>query len=164
VTEFVNADVIAQELGGRDTDRAAIAAGRVMLRRLRSLADARASFASETTLASRSFAPWLSQLRDTGYAAHLVFLWLPSVDLALARVVDRVRMGGHNVRPSTVRRRNRSGLRNFFDLYRPVVSTWRIYDASGLTPTLIADGDEERSARIYDTETWGVIGANFEEE
>jgi predicted ABC-type ATPase len=40
----------------------AIAAGKIMLTRLRELAASRESFAFETTLASRSFAPWIRSL------------------------------------------------------------------------------------------------------
>jgi len=74
------------------------------------------SFAFENTLASRMFAPWLRDLRASGYAIHFFFLCLPSADFALERVVDRVRAGGHNVPAETVRRRYRAGLRNFFSL------------------------------------------------
>ena len=38
-----------------------------MLTRLKTLARLRTSFAFETTLASRSFAPWLTELKGTGY-------------------------------------------------------------------------------------------------
>lgn len=57
VHEFVNADAIAQGLSGFAPEEVAIEAGRVMLHRLDELAAQRASFAFETTLASRSFAP-----------------------------------------------------------------------------------------------------------
>src|SRR6516225_8899139 len=97
VDEFVNADVIARGLSGFEPERAAMAAGRIMLARLRELARQRSSFAFETTLASRSFAPWLKDLLATRYQFHLVFLWLPSPDLAVARVAARVREGGHDV-------------------------------------------------------------------
>jgi len=83
VDEFVNADVIAQTLAPDDIDSAAIAAGRVMLNRIHELARKRVSFAFETTLASRSFAPWLATLRREGYSIHLLFLWLPSLNLRL---------------------------------------------------------------------------------
>ena len=83
VREFVNADVIARGLSAFDPDGAAIAAGRVMLARLDELAHQRQSFAFETTLASRSFAPWLRDLRASGYAVHLFFLWLSSPELAV---------------------------------------------------------------------------------
>jgi hypothetical protein len=53
------------------------------------------SIGFETTLASRSFAPWFRRLRASGYEIHLLFLWLPSADFALDRVAERVRAGGH---------------------------------------------------------------------
>ena len=49
-----------------------------------------------------------------------MFLWLPSADLAVERVKDRVRWGGHNVSEATVCRRYERGLENFFRLYKPV--------------------------------------------
>jgi predicted ABC-type ATPase len=76
-----------------------------MLRRVQELADERRGFALETTLASRSFAPWLERLRAVGYSVHLVYLWLPSADLAVARVAERVQRGGHAVAEQVVRRR-----------------------------------------------------------
>src|SRR5437762_7215509 len=93
VGEFVNADVITGGLSAFEPDRVAIAAGRIMLARLSELAAQRVDFAFETTLASRSFAPWLRSLRMSGYDVHLFFLWLSSADLAIARVADRVDSG-----------------------------------------------------------------------
>src|ERR1700741_5094864 len=66
ILDFVNADAIAIGLSAFDPERAALAAGRVMLRRLHELADSRADFAFETTLASKSFAPWNAGLRGQG--------------------------------------------------------------------------------------------------
>lgn len=157
VNEFVNADVIARDLLAGDPDSAAIAAGRVMLTRLRELAGGRGSFAFETTLASRTFAPWLRDLRASGYDVQLVFLWLPSADFAIERVADRVRSGGHNVPEETIRRRYGTGLRNFFSLYMPLASAWRLYDSSDLVPRLIAEGLETQPPRVYDGGVWGVV-------
>ena len=86
VTEFVNPDVIAQGLSAFAPERNAMAAGRIMLGQLRDLVRRRETFAFETTLATRSFAPWLSGLRRKGYRVHLLFLWLASPDLAVRRV------------------------------------------------------------------------------
>jgi predicted ABC-type ATPase len=157
VNEFVNADVIARGLSAADPDSAAIAAGRVMLARLRELAGQRVSFAFETTLASRTFAPWLRDLRASGYQIHLLFLWLPSAEFAVERVADRVRAGGHNVPAETVRRRYRAGLRNLFDLYEPLVSSWGLYDSSGPVPRLIAERLETLPPRVYDESIWAVV-------
>jgi predicted ABC-type ATPase len=76
VAEFVNADTIAAGLSAFRPESVAIAAGRIMLGRMRRLAAARANFAFETTLASRSFAPWLAGFQRDGYRVHLLFLWL----------------------------------------------------------------------------------------
>jgi len=154
VNEFVNADVIASGLSAFDPDSAAIAAGRVMLARIRELASQRVNFAFETTLASRSFAPWLRQLVTSGYSAHLVFLWLPSADFAVDRVAERVRTGGHNVPPETVRRRYAAGLRNFFQLYQPLVSGWVLYDSSGPVPRPVAEGLASHPPTVYDRDIW----------
>jgi len=112
-----------------------------MLRRLRELAEAGDDFAFETTLASRSFAPWLRELGSRGYRIHLLFLSLPRPEAALARVARRVAQGGHDVPEEVVRRRFFAGVRNFFQLYRPLAHHWRLYDAKeGVDPVLIAQG------------------------
>lgn len=92
VTEFVDADVIAGGLSAFNAEGAAIAAGRVMLARLKTLARQRVSFAFETTLASRSFAPWLAELKATGYAVHSgkePRLIAHQIDLERIQVYDR---------------------------------------------------------------------------
>src|SRR4051812_4661919 len=153
VDEFVNADVIAQGLSGFSPDRVAMAAGRIMMQRIEELARARRSFAFETTLASRAFAPWLKQLKQSGYHVHLVFLWLPSADIAVERVAERVRRGGHDVPETTVRRRYRRGLLNFFELYQPVANSWQIVDNSKQV-RLIAVGRVNRAEVIRRPELW----------
>lgn len=116
ITEYVNADVIAQGLSAFAPERAAFRAGRIMLERLQQLANERMNFAFETTLASRSFAPWIANLRQMGYRFHLFFLWLPNPELAIARVQERVSLGGHDVPEETIRRRYHAGIRNFFSV------------------------------------------------
>lgn len=157
VVEFVDADQIARGLSAFNAESAAIAAGRVMLTRLRELARERVSFAFETTLASRSFARWLHGLKASGYAVHLFFLWLPSADLAVARVAQRVRAGGHGVPETTVRRRYAAGLQNFFRLYKDLAASWRAYDASGESPRLIAARLDREREQVYDPNTWRLF-------
>jgi predicted ABC-type ATPase len=138
IVEFVNADVIAKGLSYFDPERVAFQAGRVMLERLHQLGAAGQSFAFESTLASRTFAPWIAGLCASGYELHLAFCWLRSPTLAIQRVNKRVREGGHFVPPDTVRRRYFRACSNFVRLYAPIASTWRIYDNSGAEPRLIA--------------------------
>jgi predicted ABC-type ATPase len=158
VSEFVNADVIARGLSAFDPERAAIQAGRVMLARLDELAKQRLSFAFETTLASRTFAHWISELKTTGYVFHLIYLWLPSAELAISRVQQRVQSKGHHVPDDVVRRRYARGLQNFFGLYRPLADSWRMYYSIGLTgPKLIADGDPQTGQRVLETDLWTTV-------
>jgi predicted ABC-type ATPase len=155
VVEFVNADTIALGLAAFSPERVALEAGAILLERLRGLAARRRSFAFETTLAGRSLAPWLERLVRSGYEFHLMFLWLPNAELAVERVADRVRMGGHAVPESTVRRRYRAGLANFFRLYQPLATYWRFYDNTIIGKMrLIAAGQGREVTRLADEITW----------
>jgi len=155
VDEFVNADTIAQGLSAYRPDAAAVTAGRVMLERLRALANMRRDFAFETTLSGRSHARWLRELQRAGYRTHLIFLSLPSADLAIARVADRVRRGGHHVPEAVVRRRFVSGLRNLFSVYMPAVDAWTIYDnADVVSPRLVASRAFGADTIVADAEAW----------
>jgi predicted ABC-type ATPase len=154
----VNADVIARGLSAFHPERAAIHAGRIMLDRLHELAAHRASFAFESTLASRTFAPWIAQLCVTGYEFALLYLWLPSPEHAIARVAERVRLGGHHVPEETVRRRYSGGLRNFFELYQPMATMWRFYENSQPSdPRLIAAGCGRIEKTIADQGVWNDV-------
>jgi predicted ABC-type ATPase len=165
VTTFVNADVIAQGLAGFSPESAAIEAGRIMLERLRSLADRRRNFAFETTLASRSYGPWLSELQSIGYRARLVFIWLSSPDVAVQRVQTRVDAGGHHVDTDTVIRRYERGLRNFFQIYKQIADDWRMYNNSTTaSPRLIASGKKSLVKRVADKELWARLTKAYEND
>jgi predicted ABC-type ATPase len=154
ILHFVNADVIAQGLSGFNADAVAIQAGRVMLTRLKQLASERASFAFETTLASRNFVPWIAQLRESGYVFHLYFFWLPTPELAVERVATRVSQGGHGVPEETIRRRYTRGLENFFRSYLPLADDWRLYNASGVSPVEVAFGYHSAPTVVLDATVW----------
>ena len=152
---FVNADVIAQGLAGFDPDSAAVEASRIMLERLYLLAQQREDFAFETTLAARSYASWLGKLRQDGYQVHLVYFWLASADLAVARVAERVRLWGHGVPERTIRQRYTRSLRNFFDLYLPLARTWQVYDNTQAGQSqMIAFRDEMETETILLESLW----------
>lgn len=165
VDEFVNADTLAQGLSAFRPQGAAIEAGRIMLRRLDHLASRRLSFAFEATLASQGLARRLTRLRALGYTIHILYLWLPSADLALARIRARVHAGGHDVPAEAVRRRFDRGRRNFFELYRPLARTWRLYDAAPIAgPRLIASGGIGTPVWIIDRTTWRHAAEGFTDE
>jgi predicted ABC-type ATPase len=115
----VNVDAIACGISPFNPESVQILSGRFMHGRLRELAEQGSSFANETTLASRTFAPWLKRISNTGYQTHLIFLGLPDPDTALARVALRVSLGGHNIPKPDVIRKYYVGLGNLFNLYIP---------------------------------------------
>lgn len=155
VLEYVNADPIAHGLSGFDPGSVALEAGRVMLNRLHELAKQRKTFAFETTLAAKHYAGWIKRLRHDGYAFQLMFLWLPSPDLAVQRVRARVHAGGHDVPEHVIRRRCAAGLRNFSKLYQPLANTWAVYDNSkSPNPIMIAQGGEGEGPRFIHAGPW----------
>lgn len=154
VTTFVNADVIAQGLCGFDPESSATEASRIMLQRLHALAEQHADFAFETTLAGRTYGPWLKSLHQEGYLVHLVYLWLASADLAVARVTERVRRGGHSIPEATTRQRYERSTENFFLLYQPIANSWKVFDNSGTEPQLVAQRNETGLETVAQKPIW----------
>jgi predicted ABC-type ATPase len=158
IAEFVNADVIAAGLSAFSPETVAVEAGRIMLKRLRQLADEGKDFAFETTLASRSFAPWIVRLRrERDYRFHLFFLWLPGAEMAVSRVSGRVRHGGHSVPQENIRRRYERGLINFFQLYLPIADSWEMHDNTSPPPRPISAKDGDAPIRFGDRVLWESI-------
>ncbi len=93
-------------------------AGRLLLEQIQLLAGKRSDFGFETTLAGVTYVSLLRRLKAQGYRVHLFFLWVPTVEVALARIADRVRRGGHDIPEKVVRRRFHKGIQNLFKLYR----------------------------------------------
>ena len=138
---FINADLIAAGLSPFAPEAAAIKAGRLMLEEIAACAARRESFAFETTLAGLGYLRHIRAWKASGYHVSLFFLGLPSVDLAIARVAERVRQGGHNIPEDVIRRRFEAGRRNFERHYRAAVDAWALYDNAGEEPVLIEWGE-----------------------
>jgi predicted ABC-type ATPase len=158
VDEFVNADAIALGLSAFRPESAAIAAGRAMIERLGALSRGRRDFAFETTLSGRGLLARVEALRRSGYHVHLVFVSLPSPDLALSRVAERVRQGGHDVPAHVVVRRFSAGLRNLFGRCQSGVDSWQVFDNSQPGgPALVARQRQGQRPEILDAEAWRVL-------
>lgn len=158
VDEFVNADTIAAGLSGLHPERVAFEAGRLMLGRIAALAARRASFAFETTLATRGFAGLLTGLHAAGYRSHVVFLSLPSPEIAIARVQERVARGGHDVAPGVIRRRFFRGLAAFFGTYRQLVGSWILMDNSVVDEMpVIALRPHSGDEYVVDSVRWSLL-------
>jgi predicted ABC-type ATPase len=157
VFEYVNADAIASGLSPLNPESMAMQSGRLMLERLQTLTEAGVDFAFETTLAARTFAPFLNSCKQRGYTINLIYLWLPSADLAVERVAKRVASGGHNIPVEVVRRRYERGLKNLVELYLPISDGWMIFDNSAGESRLIAECIINQQPIIYNQEAWNRI-------
>lgn len=128
---FINADLIAAGLCPRAPERAAMQAARITLARIHEHVERRESFAFETTLSGKGYARRIPLWQRAGFRVELFFLGLPSAEMAIARVAERVRQGGHDIPPDTIRRRFDAGRRLLVELYQPLVDQWLVFDNAG---------------------------------
>ena len=140
---FINADLIAAGLSPFAPDTAAIKAGRLMLQEMAHCATHGESFAFETTLSGVAYLRRIHEWKNLGYHISLFFLTLPSAGMAIARVAERVKQGGHNIPEDVIRRRYAAGYANFVAYYRDAVHTWACYDNSSDNPIMIEWGESE---------------------
>jgi predicted ABC-type ATPase len=138
---FINADLIAAGLAPFAPQTAAIRAGRLMLEEIASCVTRGESFAFETTLSGVGYLAHIKAWRAAGYHVSLFFLSLPNAEVAIARVAERVRQGGHDIPEAVIRRRFVSGLRNFEQSYKSAVDAWTRYDNVGSSPVLLEWGE-----------------------
>ncbi len=155
-TNFINADLIAQGLSPFSPSIAAMKAGRLVLKEIQELADKGANFAFETTLSGKTYLSFLKALKNKDYQIHLFFLWIPSLNLALERIKDRVASGGHDVPAVDVRRRFRRSIENFLSVYKPLLDSWMLFDNSEEKPHLVAEKTGDKLS-IKDTELYSKI-------
>lgn len=137
---FVNNDLIAAGLSPFAPAAADIRAGRLMLQEIESHVRNRESFAFETTLSGRRYKVLIPQWQRIGYEVVLIFLWLPNVEMAIERVKERARQGGHDVPEPVIRRRFAAGWKNFNLAYKRLADYWFLYDNSERLPLLLEKG------------------------
>jgi predicted ABC-type ATPase len=138
--DFINVDLIAAGLSPFAPEKAAIRAGRLLLAEIRSRVEHGENFAFETTLSGLNYARQIPRWRAAGYHVKIIFLSLPSADLAVARVAARVAHGGHPVPEEVIRRRFDKGVSLFRRVYSKIADEWAFYDNSGPIPLLMDSG------------------------
>lgn len=153
---FINPDLIAAGLSPFDPQAAMLEAGRVVSREIRKAIKAGHTFGFETTLSGRTYLRLLKEARAAGYSVHIFYLWIPSPDLGLARIKDRVEQGGHQVPEADVRRRYARTLPNLLRFYREFSDTLHCFDNSGEEPLLIFK-EEAGIVTVFNPETFNRL-------
>jgi predicted ABC-type ATPase len=157
IREFVNADEIARGLSPFNAAGVALAAGRLMIDRMRHLARIGESFAFETTCAGRTHADFLERCRADGWRVTLLFLWLPSPRAAIERVARRVRQGGHDIPADVIVRRYWKGIANMRSLYLPLADVAAVYDNGDERRVLVAEREFQSPYTVLDLARWELI-------
>ena len=111
---FVNADLIAAGLSPLDPEQQLLAASRLFLGEIEQHIRSRRDFAFETTLAGRGYLRLIRRLRADGWRVELLYLALPSVEMSVLRVAERVAHGGHSIPQADIERRFPRSLNNLF--------------------------------------------------
>jgi predicted ABC-type ATPase len=134
---FVNADLIAAGLSPLSPERQQVAASRLFVREIQRCIRVKQDFAFETTLAGRTHLQLIKRLRADGWRVELLYLALPSAEIAQLRVAERVAHGGHSIPPADIIRRFPRSLRNLFELYAGAVDYTCCFLNGGETPELV---------------------------
>ena len=147
-TNFLNADYLALGLSPLSPEAAAMKAGRLLLAEFKSLVSRKDTFALESTLSGLTYLRLLRDAKRRGFRVYIHFLWLPNPAIAIARVRERVKKGGHNVPAMDIRRRFGRGLRHFIHDYAPLAERWAVWDNLINPPELHADSSSCTSAEL----------------
>jgi predicted ABC-type ATPase len=147
---FINADLIAQGLSPFSPRQVAIKSGKLVLEQIKEYSKSGINFGFETTMSGVTYIKYFKMLKDKGYKINIFFLWIPSSQLAIARVKDRLAQGGHNVPVADIRRRFARSTDKFLKQYRLLADKWILFNNSGPKPRIIAKKQNKHTDIIDD--------------
>jgi predicted ABC-type ATPase len=156
--EFVNADEIARGISPFKPETVSFQAGRIMLNRLNELIEIKTDFAFETTLSTLSYKQLILKAKESGYFVSLIFIWLNSDKLAIKRVKNRVKSGGHNIPTDVVERRYKRGINNLANVFVNLSDYCLVVDNSQSPISLIFE-KKLGTNRIIDSLKWNKINS-----
>ena len=140
---YISADAIAERLISSPEmfNSVRIQAGRLFFEEIYSLIQMEKDFIVEVTLAGKGFQKVISQLKQVGYTVTIIFLFLKSPETCIARVRNRVRLGGHHVPTEDIIRRFYRSKYNFWHIYKNQVDRWNLIYNSGEQSKEVALGE-----------------------
>ncbi len=158
---YLGADAIAAELNPANPAVAQIAAARLFIQSLDQHVAQKTPFVCESTLSGLTMRNFVTSARDAGYTIDIAFLVVDSADTCVARVAERVRKGGHDVREVDIRRRFARSMSNFWRIYRELADSWVLLYNGMSTLREIAVGSRVqtkiRDAKLFST-FLGLVG------
>lgn len=137
--EFVNADDISRGLSPFNPTAQAMAAGRLVLKRIDELLKQKQSFAFETTLSGQTYLKYIERAQELGYVVEMHYIFCADINVNIQRVKQRAKQGLHDVSVSEIRHRYWRSLKNWI-MYRDICDMMYIYDTTA--------GDAQEIARL----------------
>ena len=86
-----------------------------------------------------------------------MYFWLDTPLLAIERVAERVRRGGHNIPQDVIERRYVKGIKNLFNIFIPLCDFWSIHDNSRFPRRTIAKGESDELITISNEESFNLM-------
>ena len=136
---LVNPDDIARAMSLGDVSAAKVPAGREALRRIGEFLAAGASFAVESTLSGQTLLSLIEKAKQLGYSVEIIYVFLDSPEMCIARIAVRVAKGGHDIPDDDVRRRYFRSKRNFLNQYALLADAWTLVYNGGELPVMVAE-------------------------
>ena len=150
IPRFLNADELARGLSPLNPGSVSIRAGKLLLHEMNSCLKDCESFGLESTLSGTTHIRILDKARALGYLIELHYLWIPSPELAIRRIRQRVKKGGHPIPDADVRRRFSRSHRNLTNLYVPLTDSWQIWDNQTRPPSLLLSSENASLSKLND--------------
>ncbi|MBX4267149.1 zeta toxin family protein [Clostridium estertheticum] len=125
----INADEIAKEIGDFNDPKVQLKAGRIAVKKMRTCIKDKVNFNQETVLSGKSTIVQMQKLKNEGYKIRLMYIGLENKELAVKRVAERVKNGGHNIPKALIYERYNKSLENL-KLAMKLADEIRIYDNS----------------------------------
>ena len=137
VRRFINADLIASGLSPLSPEKHLLTASKLFLKEIKTSISKKENFSFETTLSGKSYLKLIKNLKLNNWKIELIYLYLPSVDLSINRVAERVKHGGHNIPKQTILRRYPRSLDNLINHYAKLCDSTICIDNSNQDQEII---------------------------
>ncbi len=159
---FINADLIASGLSPLSPEKHLLTASKLFLKKINQSFQDKEDFAFETTLSGKSYLRFIKKLKQSGWKVELVYLFLPSIEMSISRVSERVKHGGHNIPKETIIRRYPRSLDNLINHYAKLCDSTICLDNSNQNQKVIFTQSFDK--RVIENESLFkkiIKGANY---
>ena len=151
---IVNPDNIARDLPRTaDGSLVELAAGKLALKERAERLRLGETFAFETTLSGGTELKAMLNAKAAGYKVNLVYVGVSNPAIAMARVSERVRRGGHDVDDRAIARRYAASLAQLPEAMALADRTF-VFDNGGRRHRLLLVRDDERVRLVSALPTW----------